>query len=90
MSLFRIFLIFILGVSIVCSVLLVVDRRILVWEHLVGKGMAAEVPGWGKQGEGSLICWYFTGRSLRPTIFNFSANNILGRDQCPFVIPGGE
>jgi hypothetical protein len=39
----------------------------------------------GDSKQASLVCEYFTGRSLLTKVFWHSPNNILGRDQCPFL-----
>jgi uncharacterized protein YodC (DUF2158 family) len=50
--------------------LLTSGKRILVSERMA---------------DNDLRCSYFTGRSVQYATFGFSENNIMGRDQCPFV-----
>lgn len=68
--------------------LLISDRRVLVWETHVRPGETYEVPDWGDLGKSSgasVVCRYFTGRSIKVRVFHYSPNNILGRDSCPFL-----
>jgi hypothetical protein len=73
------------------GLLLVTDRKVLIWETTVRPGQALAVSGWGDVdggATGSLVCRYFTGRSVVTRVFTFAANNLLGRDQCPFMLSG--
>jgi hypothetical protein len=76
-----------------CAILLLTDRRVLVWERKVNPGESYIVAGYGdlkSQKQESLVCHYFTGRSILPRVMWYSSNNILGRDQCPLIVSGGE
>ncbi len=64
------------------------DTRILISERLVRPGDKYVVEGFGDlgaNGQASLVCRYFTGRAVLPTVFWHSPNNIIGRDSCPFI-----
>ena len=69
--------------------LLISDNRILVSETKVEPGQSYILSDWGNVGEAeqaSLVCRYFTGRSITVKVYWYSANNFLGKDQCPFII----
>ena len=71
-----------------CVTLLLSGKRVLVSETKVTPGEHFVVPDHGDLGsnkQASLVCRYFTGRSILTTVFWFSSNNIMGRDQCPFI-----
>lgn len=80
------------GVAALCAaplVLLVFDLRVLVSETKVNPGDAfvtADYGDVGKAAQSSLVCRYFTGRSIVTRVVWYSPNNILGRDQCEFVV----
>jgi hypothetical protein len=78
------------GVALaVVLMLLLSDRRVLVWETRVDPGQTYFVGEWGELGKASqsqLVCRYFTGRTIRTTVLWYSPNNILGRDECPFLV----
>lgn len=72
----------------VCVVLLLTGKRVLVAETKVEPGQNYVLPEWGSLGDASqsqLVCRYFTGRSMRTTVLWYSPNNIMGKDQCPFI-----
>ncbi len=63
--------------------------RILVSEKSVKPGQSYAVEGYGDVGasnEESLVCSYFSGRKIVTRVYNFAQNNILGKDECPFLI----
>jgi len=69
--------------------LLVTGSRVLVWETRVNPGQNYVVGAWGDLGgatQSQLVCRYFTGRSLRTNVLWYSPNNVMGRDQCPFLV----
>lgn len=69
--------------------LLVSGNRILVSEKRVVPGETYVVPEWGDLGRASqaqLVCRYFTGRNITTNVLWYSPNNIMGRDQCPFLV----
>jgi hypothetical protein len=71
-----------------CVTLLVSGRRVLVWEVKVNPGehyIVEEHGNLGASQQSSLVCRYFTGRSILTTVFWYSPNNVLGKDQCPFI-----
>lgn len=78
-----------LGLGMVASVLLLATgTRVLVHERLVQRGTDYSVPGFGNlksNGQASLVCRYFTGRQIVSDVLWYSANNVMGRDECPFV-----
>jgi hypothetical protein len=68
--------------------LLVSGYRLLVGEKLVKVGEYYQVEDYGNLGgaeQASLACRYFTGRGFKTMVFWYSADNVLGRDSCPFV-----
>ena len=69
--------------------LLLSGARVLVSERKVNPGEFYEVTSYGNLGENkqaSLACHYFTGRSIVTSVFWYSSNNFMGKDQCPFFI----
>ena len=68
--------------------LLISGTRVLISERKVNPGETYAVPDYGNLGaskQASLACKYFTGRSMITTVFWYSSNNIMGKDQCPFT-----
>jgi hypothetical protein len=83
---------FVVGfLAIICGAnlaLLVTDWRVLIHERKVTPGETYEVEGWGNLGsaqQSSLACRYWTGRSVVVSVLWYSSNNVMGRDQCPFI-----
>ena len=71
--------------------LLVFDTRLLYYERKVQPGESYIVEEWGDLGKAQapqLVCKYFTGRSTKTRVLWYSPNNIMGRDQCPFLDGG--
>ena len=69
-------------------ILLISGFRVLLNEKKVLSGERYETEDYGNLGDNksaSLVCKYFDGRKTRITIFWYSANNIMGRDSCPFL-----
>ncbi|WP_120048830.1 hypothetical protein [Aurantiacibacter aquimixticola] len=69
-------------------ILLISGERVLLTETLVQPGEAVSVEGFGDlsgNAQASLVCKYWTGRSMVTTVFWYAPNNIFGRDQCPFL-----
>lgn len=67
---------------------LFLGMRVLVSETKVAPGQQYIVDGWGDVGkaqQASLVCRYFTGRSIKPNVLWYSPNNVLGADECPFI-----
>lgn len=67
------------------------DVRILVSETKVQPGTTFVDPEFGdlgKEGQASLVCRYFTGRSVRTHAYWYSPNNMFGKDQCAFFTRG--
>ncbi|BAL23503.1 hypothetical protein [Azoarcus sp. KH32C] len=74
--------------GLVCLTLLVSGTRVLVWETKVNPGEVYVVEEHGDLGgskQATLVCRYFTGRSIRTSVLWYSSNNIMGKDQCPFT-----
>ena len=68
--------------------LLLSGFRVLVWEIKVPPGETYIASGHGtlrKNPQSSLVCKYFTGRSVTESVFWYSSNNIMGRDSCAFI-----
>jgi hypothetical protein len=62
--------------------------RVLLWERRVSVGEHIPVAGWGDVhgDQESLVCRYWTGRSVKPQVYWYAPNNIMGRDECPFLL----
>lgn len=61
--------------------------RVLISEKRVEPGQIYFVAGYGDLGKAdhaSLVCRYFTGRHITTTVYWYSSNNVLGKDECPF------
>lgn len=75
------------------SLLLAVsDRRLLIWQHKVLAGSDYYVEGHGSfsnDDQDSLVCSYWTGWSVKKSVFWYSANGIFGKDQCPVIFNAG-
>lgn len=66
--------------------LLVSGERLLVSQTLVRPGESYAVANFGdvgKSAQASLVCRYFTGRSVTTNVLWYSSNNVMGRDECP-------
>lgn len=77
------------ALSTTVLLLLVTGNRVLVSEKRVEPGETYVVPEWGdlgKESHAQLVCRYFTGRSFSTNVLWYSPNNIIGRDQCPFLV----
>lgn len=79
----------VVGASVLASLaLLLTGNRVLVWEKKVELGETFVVEGHGDLGgnsQATLVCWYFTGRSVITNVFWYAPDNFLGRDSCPFL-----
>jgi len=79
----------VLGVVLVlCVALLVSGYRVLMWEQRVEAGESVTVEGYGDLSSNkaaSLVCRYFTGRSVLSRVYWYAPNNFMGRDSCPFL-----
>jgi hypothetical protein len=72
--------------------LLVSGKRVLINEVKVNPGdhyVVEEHGDLGASTSATLVCRYFTGRSVLVSVFWYSSNNIMGKDQCPFIASGG-
>jgi hypothetical protein len=68
--------------------LLASGSRVLVSEAKVQPGQRYIVEGYGNVGEAaqaSLVCHYFTGRGVQPSVFWYAPGGVFGRDSCPFI-----
>lgn len=86
----RKFIYIVTGFIIFCLLLLITDRRILVYESTVYKTESVYVKDKGfvdvfSAQKKYLDCTYFTGRTLVTTSFWYASNNIMGKDSCPFL-----
>lgn len=81
-----------IGILVAASFgLLVTNKRVLIWQTKVNPGDSYVVEEHGNVGaseQSSLVCRYFTGRSIKMTVLWYSSNNVLGREQCPFLASG--
>lgn len=71
--------------------LLITGRRVLIHERSVAPGesyVVAEHGDLGKNSQATLVCRYWTGRSVVTRVLWYSPNNIMGADQCPFMHAG--
>jgi len=85
----RKFIYIIVGFIIFCLLLLITDRRILVYEEKIYHEKTGSFnPKIIDPFEGTikaLNCTYFTGRTFVTTSFWYASNNIMGKDSCPFL-----
>ncbi len=75
--------------ALLVMLLLVTGHRVLISERRVNPGDTHVVAEWGDLGKAEqpqLVCRYFTGRSIKTNVLWYSANNIMGRDECPFLV----
>ena len=80
----RIFIYIIAGFIIFCLLLLITDRRILVYESKIyEKDSSGIIDPFNEPRY--LNCKYFTGRTFVTTTFWYASNNIMGKDSCPFL-----
>ncbi len=64
------------GLAVVCCLLLLISqRRVLIWESLKVENEEIE-------------CWYFSGRGILKSKFTYADNNFFGIDACRFLIDG--
>ena len=71
--------------------LLLSGYRVLIRERRVDPGehyAVAEYGDLGRMAQASLVCRYFTGRSVLTKVFWHSPNGFLGTDECPFLDRG--
>ena len=74
--------------AVLCLALVVADARVLIYERVVEPGEHYHVQGFGDVGtkaQATLVCTYFTGRSVKTTVMWYASNNVMGRDSCPFL-----
>jgi hypothetical protein len=86
----RKFIYIIAGFIIFCLLLLITDRRILVYENTVYATDSVYVKDKGfidvlSDRKKYLDCTYFTGRTFVTASFWYASNNIMGKDSCPFL-----
>ena len=68
--------------------LLISGDRILIDEHRVRVGETYYLESYGNLGsnsQDSIVCAYFTGKSIVKKTFWYSSANVFGRDSCPFL-----
>lgn len=68
--------------------LLISGNRILISEQRVPAGQPVWEDGYNgdKADQDQLVCRYFTGRSVKTTVFWHSPNGVMGKDECPFLL----
>jgi hypothetical protein len=66
--------------------LLLSGCRILVWQQRVPQGQTVTVSDWGEVQGDSIVCRYFTGRTISTSVFGYSPDGIFGKTECPLVI----
>lgn len=70
------------------ALLIITGARFLLHETLVRPGTDFVVPEYGNlksNQQASLVCRYFSDRGIVTEVLWYSPNNIIGRDQCPFL-----
>jgi len=78
--------VFIGGLIVADIMLSASGNRILLDERIVRPGEEVWVGEWGNvgdAGQASLVCRYWTGRSIKPMVYWYGSG---GKDQCPFII----
>ena len=80
----RKFIYIIAGFIIFCLLLLITDRRILVYESKIYEKISSGIIDPFNE-PSYLNCKYFTGRTFVTTTFWYANNNIMGKDSCPFL-----
>jgi hypothetical protein len=77
------------GFIIFCLLLLITDRRVLVYEekvyHEKTGSFNPKIKDPFEETIKALNCTYFTGRTFVTTSFWYAPNNIMGKDSCPFL-----
>lgn len=69
--------------------LLLGGGRVLVQETKVEPGATFVVEGCGDVGASdhtSLVCRYFTGRSVVTSVYWYAPNGVMGKDECPILV----
>ncbi len=69
--------------------ILITDTRVLIEEVKVNPGQSYLASGFGDLGknkQSSLACKYFNGRKIIQKVYWYSANNIMGKDSCKFIV----
>jgi hypothetical protein len=82
-------LFFVISILFSSIILLVSGKLILMSEKKVNPSENYIVLDYGNLGDSkqaSLACKYFSGRSILTKVFWYSPNNILGKDECPFIL----
>jgi hypothetical protein len=67
--------------------LLLSGYRILINERIVRPGERYIAGQWedvGKNQAPSIVCWYWTGRSMKPIVWWYG-NGFMSKDECPFL-----
>jgi hypothetical protein len=79
------FIYIIVGFIIFCLLLLITDRRILVYESKIYEKISSSGIIDPFNEPRYLNCKYFTGRTFVTTTFWYASNNMMGKDSCPFL-----
>jgi hypothetical protein len=67
---------------------LITGTRVLTSERRIEPGEHFEVPGFGNVGaakQATLVCRYFNGRMVRPNVYWYSPNDMMGKSTCPVI-----
>lgn len=61
-------------------------KRVHLWQTKIPPGASMVVEGFGRvegRESGALVCRQLSWHGVQTAVFNYSANNVLGRDECP-------
>lgn len=64
------------------------ERRVHLWQTKIAPGTVLEVDGLGRidgRASGALVCRQLGWHGVHAVVYNYSANNVLGRDECPLI-----
>lgn len=72
---------------IFCLALQVTSTRVLIWQNSIPAGELPTEPGRlaSSASQDSLVCNYFTGRSVQKELYWDSRDGLIGVDECPFI-----
>lgn len=79
------------GILLANLALLISDYRVLINERIVRPGQHLVVGEWGdlgKNGASSIVCTYWTGRSVTPIVWWYGGG-FMSKDSCPFLHKAG-
>ena len=64
--------------------------RILLWEQRGSESAPVVIADHEPIGPEGIVCRYFNGRGISSRVYWYSANNLMGRDACPFLLSSRE